>query len=236
MINSTDPVTLASLNMHGGLDRHGEPYDIQAACHYLKSDIITLQEAWRPAAQPDPVAAVADTLGARVLFAPLAAETDLASLHIGPDTAAGSWGIAVLTALPVTSYEVVSLGQAPGDSVHRGAQLVTLAVPGGGALRVVNAHLTHKFTSPVQLRMLIRRLAAATEPTVIVGDLNMPRLATLVATGYRRVVRGRTFPAHRPLIELDHVLTDRHVTGRAGEVLDDVGSDHLPIRAQLSLG
>ncbi len=234
-MSEADGITLASLNMHGGVDRHGTPYDVGAACHHLKGDIITLQEAWRPARQPDPVAAAADSLGVAARFHALAADTTLARLRVGPDTSPGSWGLAVLTALPVLGYDVIDLGQSPGDAIRRGAQLVTVATPGGGTLRVANAHLTHRFTSPVQLLWLVSRLAASDEPTVIVGDLNMPRAATLVAFGYRRVLRGRTFPAHRPLVELDHVLTGRGVTGTDGEVLSGVGSDHLPIRAQLSL-
>jgi endonuclease/exonuclease/phosphatase (EEP) superfamily protein YafD len=71
---------------------------------------------------------------------------------------------------------------------------------------------------------------------VIVGDLNLPRLMTLPVPGYRSVVRGRTFPAERPLIQLDHMLIRGAVTASGGEVLDPVGSDHLPIRAQFSVG
>ena len=73
-------------------------------------------------------------------------------------------------------------------------------------------------------------------PTVIGGDLNMPRPGTLAAPGYRDVVRGRTFPADRPLIQLDHLLIRGRITAAGAEVLDPVGSDHLPVRAQLIVG
>jgi len=72
---------------------------------------------------------------------------------------------------------------------------------------------------------------------VIAGDLNMPGPATWTAGhGYRRVVRGPTFPAHRPLIQIDHLLAGPGVRAEAAEVLPGVGSDHLPVRAQLLLG
>jgi endonuclease/exonuclease/phosphatase family metal-dependent hydrolase len=101
---------------------------------------------------------------------------------------------------------------------------------------VVNTHLTHRFSSPVQLALLVRRLATGSAvPTVIVGDLNMPRPATVAARGYRPVVRGRTFPADRPLVQLDHMLLRGSVTALGAEVAEPLGSDHLPIRAQLSL-
>jgi endonuclease/exonuclease/phosphatase family metal-dependent hydrolase len=137
-------ITLASLNLHGGLTSQGRPFDVAAACHSLKADVIAVQEAWRPAGQPDTVNEIAAALA--------------------------------------------------------------------------------------------RRLAAAAGPTVIVGDLNLPGGAALFAPGYRPVVRGRTFPADRPLIQLDHMLIRGGVTASGGEVLAPAGSDHLPIRAQLSVG
>ena len=64
----------------------------------------------------------------------------------------------------------------------------------------------------------------------------MPRPATMAAAGYRPAVRGRTFPAGRPLIQLDHMLLRGRVSAADAEVAGPLGSDHLPIRAQLSLG
>jgi endonuclease/exonuclease/phosphatase family metal-dependent hydrolase len=203
---STDTFSIASLNMHGGLSRRGEPYDVEAACEHLKADVVAFQEAWRPDSAPDPLAAVAGRSGAQVMHAGLAVGTSLSMLSVGPDDERGTWGLAVMTVLPVTGYQVISLGKAPGDRINRAAQVLTVTTPGGAGLRVVNAHLTHRFTSPVQLRRLIRTLAASPGPVVIVGDLNMPRAVTLAAIGYARAVRGRTYPDHVPLVQLDHVL------------------------------
>jgi endonuclease/exonuclease/phosphatase family metal-dependent hydrolase len=229
-------ITLASLNLHGGLTSQGRPFDVAAACHSLKADVIAVQEAWRPAGQPDTVNEIAAALGAEVRHRGLVRNTNRARLRVGDDEGAGTWGLAVLTTLPVAAYHEIELGRAPGDRISRAAQVLTLATPDGGALRVVNTHLTHRFTSPVQLGRLARRLAAAAGPTVIVGDLNLPGGAALFAPGYRPVVRGRTFPADRPLIQLDHMLIRGGVTASGGEVLAPAGSDHLPIRAQLSVG
>ncbi len=254
--NQASPITLASLNLHGGLTSQGTPFDVAEACHRLKADVITLQEAWRPEAQPDTVTEVAAALGAEVRHRGLARNTNRARLGVGSDQGAGTWGLAVLTMLPVIGYHEIELGRAPGDPISRAAQVLTLATPGGTALRVVNTHLTHRYSSPVQLALLVRRLATGPAPdspaasgpalrgpltrgpvpTVIVGDLNMPRPATVVALGYRAPVRGRTFPAGRPLIQLDHMLLRGPVTATGGEVAEPVGSDHLPIRAQLSPG
>ncbi|HEV3292358.1 MAG TPA: endonuclease/exonuclease/phosphatase family protein [Streptosporangiaceae bacterium] len=234
-MNHDEPITLASLNLHGGLTARGEPFDVAGACHRLKADVITLQEAWRPDAQPDLVAAVAAELGAQVRYRGLARNTSRALLGVGTDTGSGTWGLAVLSQLPVTGYHEIELGRAPGDRISRAAQVVTLTTPGGTALRVVNTHLTHRFTSPVQLMRLTRKLAAGPAlPTIVVGDLNMPRPGTLAAPGYRATVRGRTYPASRPWIQLDHLLVRGPVRVSGAEVADPVGSDHLPIRAELS--
>lgn len=254
--NQAGPITLASLNLHGGVTSQGAPFDVAEACYRLKADVITLQEAWSPAAQPDVVTGVAAALGAEVRHRGLARNTNRARLGVGSDDRPGTWGLAVLTMLPVIGYYEIELGRAPGDRIGRAAQVLTLASPGGAPLRVVNTHLTHRYSSPVQLALLVRRLAAGHAPdgpmtrgpaargrmtrghvpTVIVGDLNMPRPATVAALGYRPAVRGRTFPAGRPLIQLDHMLLRGRITASGAEVAGPLGSDHLPIRAQLSVG
>jgi endonuclease/exonuclease/phosphatase family metal-dependent hydrolase len=234
--NLASPISLASLNLHGGMTSHGEPFDVAEACYRLKADVITLQEAWQPRARPDSVTEVAAALGAEVRHRGLARNTNRARLGVGTDEGPGTWGLAVLTMLPVTGYHEIELGRAPGDRISRAAQVLTLTTPRGAALRVVNTHLTHRYSSPVQLALLVRRLAGSSLPTVIVGDLNMPRPATVVAAGYRPVVRGRTFPASRPLIQLDHLLLRGRIAAAGAEVAEPLGSDHLPIRAQLSIG
>jgi endonuclease/exonuclease/phosphatase family metal-dependent hydrolase len=100
---------------------------------------------------------------------------------------------------------------------------------------VVNTHLTHRLFSPVQLMRLVRRLASEQAPTVIAGDLNMPGPVTGLAVGYSPAVNGRTFPARRPVVQLDHILTSRDVRASDGEVLPPGGSDHRAIRARVQV-
>ncbi|HEY6275908.1 MAG TPA: endonuclease/exonuclease/phosphatase family protein [Streptosporangiaceae bacterium] len=223
---------IASLNLHAGYGADGRPFDVVTACRELDADLILLQEAWQPAGRPDPAAAAARALGAQLIRADLLAGTSLSRLGIAPDARHGRWGLAVLTALPVTGYQRVALGRFPGDPIGRVAQLVTVTTPAGDSLVVANAHLTHRFFSPVQLLRLTRRLAT-NGAAVIAGDLNMPAPVTGLAAGYSAAVSGRTFPAHRPLIQLDHVLTGRGLRGCDGQVLPPVGSDHLPVRARV---
>ena len=226
---------LASLNTHGGRGADGRPYDLEAACRQFKADIIVLQEVWCPHGGPDLVADIAASLGTELLRADLLDDTNLRSFGIADETAPGRLGLAALTTVPVTGYQVAGLGQIPGDPIPRAAQLITLDLPGRGPLRIVNTHLTYRLLSPVQLLRLVRRLIADDIPTVIAGDLNMPGPLTGLAAGYAQAVSGRTYPAHRPLVQLDHILTSRRVAGCGGAVLPPAGSDHLPVRARLRL-
>ncbi|MGH3410289.1 MAG: endonuclease/exonuclease/phosphatase family protein, partial [Streptosporangiaceae bacterium] len=224
-----------------GLSADGQPFSVAEAIGALPADIVALQETWwlrdgtdgpsgtDGAGDADAVAAVARDRGAELIRTPFLDGT-LAGLGIAPRPERGSWGIAVLSRLPVTGYETVDLGLAPGDVASRTALVCSVTAPGGWPLRLVNTHLTHKLTSPVQLRRLARHLAAGPPvPTVIAGDLNMPRLATRVAGGYAPTVRGATYPAHRPLIQLDHLLAGTGVDCCSAAVLPPVGSDHLPV-------
>ena len=234
-MTSDQEVILASLNTHGGRGADGRPYDLEAACRQFKADIIVLQEVWRPHSGPDPVADIAAALGAEMLRENLVDDTSLRSFGIADEPGRGQWGLATLTTVPVTGYEVVDLGRIAGDATPRAAQLVTVELPGRGPLRIANTHLTYRLLSPVQLLRLVRRLDAGDIPTVIAGDLNMPAPLTGLAAGYAQAVSGRTFPAHRPLLQLDHILASRQVARCGGEVLPPAGSDHLPVRARLRL-
>jgi endonuclease/exonuclease/phosphatase family metal-dependent hydrolase len=232
-MSSDRDVVLASLNAHGGRSARGVPFDLAAACRLFEADIIAVQEAWHGENGPDPVTQASREIGAQVIRTDLASGVDLRALGIAHDTAPGRWGLALLTTLPVISSEVTFLARAPGDIAARAAQLVTVQLPGGGTLRVANTHLTHRCTSPLQLLQLVRRLQATKVATVIAGDLNMPGPVTGLAAGYRPAVSGKTFPAHRPLLQLDHVLVNRWITSCWGEVLPPAGSDHLPVRVRL---
>jgi endonuclease/exonuclease/phosphatase family metal-dependent hydrolase len=266
--------------LHCGADGEGQPYDVASAVCGLDAAVICVQEVWLPVATPPadgpqadlaaddqveragPLAEAARKLGATVYRARMCVRPGLRSLGIAADSGPGELSIAVLTTLPVTRCELISLGRAPGDHVGRIAQVLTLAVADGTAVRLVNTHLTYALSSPLQLGKLLRSLytqperrklaptagmspaaVAAQPPTIIAGDLNMPRFAAAGtpwltaarATGIAPSVRGLTYPATRPVIQLDHILASRGFGRLGGAVLPPAGSDHLPVRAQLTL-
>jgi endonuclease/exonuclease/phosphatase (EEP) superfamily protein YafD len=89
----------------------------------------------------------------------------------------------------------------------------------------------------MQLRRLARLLPAPGTAAVVAGDCNFwgPGVETLLP-GWRRAVRGRTWPARAPHSQIDHVLTrPGDVAVLSGRVLADVGSDHRAIRVELAI-
>jgi endonuclease/exonuclease/phosphatase family metal-dependent hydrolase len=235
---------VASLNLHCGFGFYGQPFDVAAALCQLDADVICLQESWLPAdgdgqgAAGDPLEEAAVKLDAAVYRVVMSRTQGLSLVGVPPISVPGELAIAVLTSLPVTGYEIVDLGVAPSDDVPRFGQIVMLGLAGGAQIRVVNTHLTHRLTSPLQLRALRRRLRAdalpaGPIPTVVVGDLNMPRPFAALSITYDATVRGKTWPANRPFVQLDHIIVDQRIKVVESQVLPSVGSDHLPIRARL---
>lgn len=239
-------MTFASLNLHCGFSRQDQPYDVSAAICQLDAAVVCLQEVWQPLTAPssaaeeppdDPLAGAAEKIGAEVYRAQMCGRPSVASLGLRAISGPGQLGIAVLTTLPVSSYRIIELGCAPGDGVPRVAQVLRLELP-GGPMRLVNTHLTHVLTSPVQLTRLIARLRRdrltnGSPPTLIAGDLNMPRKIAGRFPGLTPAVTGPTYPADRPRVQIDHLLASRSVATVDTAVLPPAGSDHLPIRARL---
>jgi endonuclease/exonuclease/phosphatase family metal-dependent hydrolase len=60
-------------------------------------------------------------------------------------------------------------------------------------------------------------------------------LLSAMLPGWSRAVRGRSWPSWRPAFQLDHVLVNPPVRVVDAEVLSQTGSDHLPVRATLSV-
>ena len=72
---------------------------------------------------------------------------------------------------------------------------------------------------------------------MLTGDCNFwGPPASMCLPGWRRGVRGRTWPAHRPHSQIDHVFLRGGVQALSGEVLPDSASDHRPVRVKLRVG
>jgi endonuclease/exonuclease/phosphatase family metal-dependent hydrolase len=96
------------------------------------------------------------------------------------------------------------------------------------------SHITHG--SHAQYRRLSKQLPPVGSAAVLAGDMNLwgPPTASYFR-GWRRAVRGRSWPAHRPHSQLDHVLVTRSVTASNPRIGGFAGSDHRPAVVTLGL-
>jgi endonuclease/exonuclease/phosphatase family metal-dependent hydrolase len=151
----------------------------------------------------------------------------------------GSWGIAVLVraSLPVEDTRVVHLPTLRRERVRRAALVVDLTAE-GVPLTVVGTHMSHlHMGSSRHYRQLQHELATAARPNAVLsGDMNLwgPPVRYFLR-GWHRAVRGPSWPAWRPHSQIDHILVRGALQIVSGEVRPDAGSDHLPVRAELSV-
>jgi endonuclease/exonuclease/phosphatase family metal-dependent hydrolase len=146
-------------------------------------------------------------------------------------------------AIAVTALDVVDL---PGHC-HRGAVVVD-TLHDGVACRIMTMHLS--LSQPlriVQMRIIGQYLRRRPEmQTLLLGDLNEWRPWSGLAFSRhllgRRFDGGvrRTFPAHRPVLPLDRILSDRAGAVQSLQAVDTpairAASDHLPLTARVVLG
>ncbi len=151
-----------------------------------------------------------------------------------------SYGIALLSRFPVSAWHVVRLPPArvrlPPRWVRdepRVALLADLETP-HGPMRVATTHLSFlPWWNGRQLRTLTRALGRAVGPTVLTGDLNMRPWRAVRITGMRSLATGSTFPAARPVVQLDHVLCDSPLRASGAPVALEV-SDHRALVVDLA--
>jgi endonuclease/exonuclease/phosphatase family metal-dependent hydrolase len=229
---------LATFNILHGRSPVDDRVDVDrfaAAVRSLDADVLALQEVDRNqarSANADLTSVAAQVMGAEehrfvaALAGSPGATWMAATGEEQPDSAA--YGIALVSRVPVLSWEVVRLGSPPtrvpmwfrGSRVPelvryepRVAVAARLETP-RGPLTVVNTHLSFVgWWGRRQLRTVVRSMEG-TEPLALVGDLNMGLDRAQRVTGLRPVVSEATFPAQDPSEQLDHVL----VRGDVGRV------------------
>jgi endonuclease/exonuclease/phosphatase family metal-dependent hydrolase len=96
------------------------------------------------------------------------------------------------------------------------------------------SHLSH--WSPAQYRLLAKKLPAPGTAAVLAGDMNLwgPPVNSFFPA-WRRAVTGRTWPAHRPHSQLDHVLITEALSVDSARIAARSGSDHRPVVVRLAL-
>ncbi|MDQ4039787.1 MAG: endonuclease/exonuclease/phosphatase family protein [Actinomycetota bacterium] len=151
------------------------------------------------------------------------------------------YGNAILSHLPILSHELHALPGSP-EYEPRSAQRVLIELD-GGALWVVNTHLSHQSADEraAQARAVRGLVDDAMGTAVIAGDFNAdndsPDLAALsdLRDAWTECGQGDgcTHPAHRPNKRLDHVLCSGGVLPSSAQVLRSDASDHLPLLVDL---
>jgi endonuclease/exonuclease/phosphatase family metal-dependent hydrolase len=224
-------VRLATFNiLHGRSlsDDRVDPERLRAAVRELDADVLALQEVDRD--QPrsglaDLTAVAAEAMGAvsqrfvAAIVGTPGATWMAATGREQPGTA--SYGIALLSRYPATTWQVVRLPRIPFPFPlylrEPGKVLVVREEPRAvvvgtfrtpeGPLVVANTHLSFvPRWNRWQLRRLTRDLAVFDEPVVLMGDLNMVGGTPAAVTGYRALAQDCTFPLEEPTRQLDHVL------------------------------
>ncbi len=235
-------LSVASFNLHWGRGAraHGFPaFDVVDAVGALDADVVVLQEAWMPDEGPGQLDTVAAAHGYVIAAtAPLARST----LEPNPRMAGrsgtrgeGTWQVAVLSRRPVLGASTVAMGHLWPDPVNRVVHRVALDV-GGTEVTVVGTHLPHLEFGALLQRRAFRATLPEQGRAVLAGDMNMWRwcIRWMCPRRWRPTVRGRTFPAHRPHSQIDHVLVAGGLEVREAVVLGDLGSDHRPVRVVLA--
>lgn len=229
-------LTFASYNIHKGvgLDRRHDPERILSVLREIDADVIALQEADR-------------RFGERASVLPRQLIEDYTPWQVaafgGLPLSMGWHGNALLVRREI---EIVDTRPVPLPTLEpRGAVCADLRVE-GQALRVVGMHLDLSgLRRRHQVEAVCRHLSDAVgdPPAVLMGDLNeWSQGGALRAFGdaYNVLSIGRSFPARRPLAQLDRiVITPQWQVEDSGvhhSALSAVGSDHLPVWARLSLG
>jgi endonuclease/exonuclease/phosphatase family metal-dependent hydrolase len=238
-------VAVASFNVHWGRGPRMfgfPPFDVVDACARLQADVLVLAESFGLDGAAPQHERVAEALGYQVAAAEPMGRVRLSPhpkvVARGGDPAGGgdgTWYLALLSRLPVHSCRVDHLPQLWVDPVTRPLVVAQLDA-GGSPLTVCGAHLPHlEFGAPLITPWLRRALPPTAAPAVTAGDMNMWGwvIGAMTHRAWRRAVRGRTFPAHRPLFGIDHILVTPQVEIVSGEVARVGGSDHLPVRALL---
>jgi endonuclease/exonuclease/phosphatase family metal-dependent hydrolase len=230
-------VRVASFNAHWGLRyRGGGDLDLLAVARALDADVLCLQEVWRRRDGRADHERVAGQLGYHLVEARVPRDHNKTAPKAvrREDGERSWWGIALLSRHPVVASREFELGRVFADEAHRVALQVDLDVD-GRAFVATCTHLTWRMWGvPKQLWRLRQALPPPEQPGFVAGDMNMwgPVVSGMLP-GWRRTVRGRTWPMPAPMHQLDHILVNDAVHDEDGMVGAFAGSDHLPVRAVL---
>ncbi len=231
--------SLTSFNARWGLTVDDAPFDLTEVVAGFDTDLVTLQEVWEPAAGGSGLDAASSALGYHLVHVPLSPSRidPRPEITADPGAAAGTWGVVLLSRLPIRSTRIVDLGRLVErwDVADRCA-IIAEVVVGDATVTVAALHLSFALPNALAQLRRLRGYVPAHRPSIIAGDCNLwGPLATTVVGDHRRAVRGRTWPAARPHSQLDHILVSPTIAVVDSIVLGPAGSDHRPVQARLRI-
>jgi endonuclease/exonuclease/phosphatase family metal-dependent hydrolase len=158
------------------------------------------------------------------------------------DGAVVSYGLAVLTLLPVTAASTELFAPDHRDE-QRGYQRVTMRTPAGGSLAVFNTHVGLAGVQAGQIRDLAGVAVREPGPTVVLGDLNVsqerdPGTLAPLRDGFAEVDPDRQLrtsvndpddPDAMPRDEIDYVFARGLTSVEPAAAPWTPASDHRPL-------
>jgi endonuclease/exonuclease/phosphatase family metal-dependent hydrolase len=217
---------------------HRQRFDVAAEVRKFDADIVVVPESWR---EHDGRGVLDDLSGDGYQI-----EThELATLTVSgfrpryEKPGEGRLEIAICSRFPVRSRRELPIGRVGGDPYGaRSALSCTIDIEGTDVdvVAVHTSSLLWKLGPVRHLRALRPLLPTRDRVAIVAGDCNLwgPGVVAILPD-WRRAVLGRTYPAHRPHSQIDHVLVREGIEVVSGEVLAETPSDHRPVRARLRL-
>jgi endonuclease/exonuclease/phosphatase family metal-dependent hydrolase len=149
----------------------------------------------------------------------------------------GWWALAVASRLPVRARRELRLAPTRSDPAEPRVAIEMTVDVGGTLVDAVAVHTSSRlwWGAPVMhINSLRAQLGVHERPAFLAGDFNLwgPAVERLLP-GWRRAVKGRTYPSHRPHSQIDHVLVNEHITVVDAQIVDNRQSDHRPVRVRL---
>jgi hypothetical protein len=172
-----------------------------------------------------------------------------------------SYGIGLITNIPVTKWEVLALGKSviglplvfPSGDVNGSAKpklrfiyvkdepRYAVAAQLANGFTVVNMHLSFvPFVNLFQLWRVKRWLAKMPGKHILLGDLNLPFDLPVKFSKWKSLVSMASYPTWQPKIQFDYILSDNFAVDKSSKDLvkpiflkSDI-SDHLPVTIEIS--
>lgn len=133
-----------------------------------------------------------------------------------------SYGIALVSRIPVERWLALGFGGTPGRYpllvpgvrpqvmwLEDEPRAVLAAVLERPRITVACAHLTFvPVRNAYQLRRVVSWLRTLPGPRLLLGDLNLPGGLPVRLTGWTSLVSAPTYPSTAPRLQLDHMLAD----------------------------